>query len=305
MMDRRKFLGAGAAALGLVASRRGWAEESPGSFDFIFFTDTHIQPELAAADGCQMCFRKIRSIPADFAIQGGDHVFDALAVGRARADKLFELYKQTEHALEIPIYHTIGNHDAFGVSAASGIRVNDPAYGKKLFEDRIGRRTYQSLAHKGYRFIVLDSIQPTPDRQWEARIDEEQLEWLKSELAKSGAHMPTVVIVHVPLVTASSSYAPAQRPGEYQTSSVANAYQVLPLFTGRNVLGVLQGHTHINEVVEWKGIPYITRGAVCGNWWHGTRWGTPEGFTVVRLRNGKMSWSYETYGFKSVDPKNT
>jgi Icc protein len=60
----------------------------------------------------------------------------------------------------------------------------------------------------------------------------------------------------------------------------------------------------INETVMWKGVPFITSGAVSGNWWHGTRMGTPEGFTVVRVEKGKLSTSYETYGFKSVAPQN-
>jgi Icc protein len=58
-------------------------------------------------------------------------------------------------------------------------------------------------------------------------------------------------------------------------------------------------------VVSFHGIQYVTSGAVCGNWWHGTRLGTPEGFTVVSLRNGKLTCRYETYGFKSIDPQNT
>jgi hypothetical protein len=52
-------------------------------------------------------------------------------------------------------------------------------------------------------------------------------------------------------------------------------------------------------------VPYITGGAVCGNWWHGVRMGTPEGFTVVEVHNGKLSTRYETYGFQSVAPQNT
>jgi hypothetical protein len=32
--------------------------------------------------------------------------------------------------------------------------------------------------------------------------------------------------------------------------------------------------------------------------------GTPEGFTVVRVEQGKISTTYETYGFRSVDPRN-
>jgi hypothetical protein len=87
--------------------------------------------------------------------------------------------------------------------------------------------------------------------------------------------------------------------------SVANADEVIRLFEGHNVLGVLQGHTHINERVEWHGVPYITSGAVSGNWWQGTRMGTPEGFTVVTVADGRLTTRYETYGFKAVDPHNT
>ena len=41
-------------------------------FNFLFFTDTHIQPELDAAHGCGMAFQKIAAMKPDFAIHGGD-----------------------------------------------------------------------------------------------------------------------------------------------------------------------------------------------------------------------------------------
>ncbi len=68
------------------------------------------------------------------------------------------------------------------------------------------------------------------------------------------------------------------------------------------MIAVLQGHTHINETVWWRDTPYITSGAVCGNWWRGSRWGTPEGFTVLELAGGAAHWRYETYGWKSAAP---
>ncbi len=75
---------------------------APAHFDFVFFTDTHIQPELDAAHGCDMCFHKIASLNADFAIMGGDHVFDSNAVDRTRANTVFDLYKSTEQSLRMP-----------------------------------------------------------------------------------------------------------------------------------------------------------------------------------------------------------
>jgi hypothetical protein len=307
-MDRRQFLSLTALTTASVAAGKIGGggpnpAENPGDFDFIFLTDTHIQPELNAAGGCAMCFKQARSIRADFAIQGGDHVIDALGADRQHANALFDLYAKTEQDLGLKVHHTMGNHDVFGISAKSGIAPSDAQYGKRMYEDRLGS-TYYSFDHKGYHFIVLDSIQPTENRSWEARIDAQQLNWLKKDLAGVPAQAPVILAVHVPLVTGALSYRPLPTSHENQFY-VANTFEVLPLFAGHNVLAVLQGHWHINEVVTFRGIPYVTSGAVCGNWWHGTRWGTPEGFTVVSLRNGKMDWRYETYGFKSVDPQNT
>jgi 3',5'-cyclic-AMP phosphodiesterase len=307
--NRRKFLAlTGAAGLSTALPQPLWAQApntKPEDFTFLFITDTHIQPELNAAPGCDQCFRKARTIKADFAIQGGDHVFDSLGVGRERATSLFDLYARTEQDLGMKLYHTIGNHDCFGVYPASGISPGDPQYGKKMFDERFGK-AYYSFDHKSVHFVVLDSIGITDDRAYEGRVDAAQLAWLAADLNALPAAMPIVVSVHIPLVTAFDAYVPppAAAP-KHHGLSVANAYEVIALFQGHNVLGVLQGHTHINERVEWKGVPYITSGAVSGNWWHGTRMGTPEGFTVVRIENGKLSTRYATYGFRSVDPQNT
>jgi 3',5'-cyclic AMP phosphodiesterase CpdA len=316
-MNRRQFLSqsvlaAGAAILPNPMPSAAAPEAHPGDFDFFFITDTHLEPELDAAHGCAMAFRKAAALHADFAIQGGDHVFDALAVDRNRAHSLFDLYAQTEQALGLQVHHTIGNHDQFGLFAKSGVEANSAGYGKQMFIERLGP-TYYSFDHKGYHFVVLDTVQPTSDRSWEARIDQPQIDWLASDLAKLPVGTPIVVTGHVPLVTAFSAYtAPNAAGGSGATPvsthpqlSVANAYEVLPLLEKYNVLAVLQGHTHINEVVSYRGIEYITSGAVSGNWWRGTRMGTPEGFTVVSLRGGKLTHRYETYGFKSVDPQNT
>ncbi len=304
--NRRKFLSAATAAgVSAMLAPSLVAAPPPQDFSFLFITDTHLQPELNAAAGCGQCFRKARAIKSDFVIQGGDHVFDALQVNRTRATSVFDLYAKTEQDLGMKVYHTLGNHDCFGVYPASGVAESDPSYGKKMFAERFGK-TYYSFDHKGVHFVVLDSIGITADRAYEGRVDAEQLAWLKSDLAALAPEAPIIVSIHIPLVTGSEAYmAPPPTAPKHHGLSVANAYEVIALFAGRHVLGVLQGHLHINEEITWKGVPYLTRGAVCGNWWHGTRLGTPEGFTVVRVEKGKLSTRYETYGFQSVEPQNT
>ena len=318
--SRRSFLSlaglaagsAGLASMGMLPARADTppVAKSPlqrphDSFSFLFLTDTHLQPELDAAGGCHACFSKAHAIGGDFAIQGGDHIFDALGVARPRAESLISLYTRTEQDLGMKLHHTIGNHDCFGVYPASGVLPTDPLYGKKFFEDHFGR-LYYAFDHRGVHFIVLDSIGITADRNYEGRIDQQQLAWLGADLAALPAGTPVIVVGHIPLVTAFDNYLPPpEHPSPYHKNSVVNAYEVIALLSGHNVLGVLQGHTHINETVLSRGIPYITGGAVSGNWWHGTHLGTPEGFTVVTVANNRLTTRYETYGFKSVDPHNT
>ena len=304
--NRREFLGISAATISAAALPLKLHAVAPlEDFSFLFITDCHLQPELDAARGCHDAFSHARTLRADFVLQGGDHVFDALGVGRDRATLLIDLYTKTEQDLGLKVHHTIGNHDCFGVYPASGVLPTDPLYGKKYFEDHFGK-LYYSFDHKGVHFIVLDSIGITADRAYEGRVDAAQLAWLAADLKALPAATPIVVSIHIPLVTAFESYEPPPtKPSAHHGLSVANAYEVLPLFEGHNVLAVLQGHTHINEVVNWHGVPYITSGAVSGNWWHGTRMGTPEGFTVVTVSGGKLTTRYETYGFHTIAPDNT
>ena len=300
-LTRRRFLSLAAATGSAAAIPLRLHAASADEFTFLFLTDTHLQPELHGIEGCRMAFKKARTIHADFAIQGGDHIFDGLAVPLSRSLPLFATYEETQQQLGLKTYHTVGNHDVLGIYTASGMNPGDANYGKSYFEQHIGPR-YQSFDHKGVHFIVLDSIGLTPERGYYGLIDDAQMQWLKADLAKQGAATPIIVVSHIPIISAYYYYLqPPAKPTAYNSLTVSNGWQIWPLFEGRNVLGVLQGHTHVNERVEWHGVPYITGGAVCGDWWKGSHVGTPEGFTVCTVRGGKLLTRYGTYGFHA-DP---
>lgn len=311
--DRREFLrlsAATAAASSLPAAAAN-AATSPGRLRLVFFTDTHIQPELRGDAGTAQAVARIRGYKPDLCIQGGDHVFDINATPRERSNMLLDLYEHTEHALDsIPVHHCLGNHDIYGLSTKSGIAESDPLYGKKCFAQRFNTKTYYSFDRAGYHFVVLDSIAITPDRYFDARIDADQIAWLSEDLAAQPAGTPVVVTTHCPLVSAAPQYEKPfvnQNPAaaRYHTYLIGNAFQVLPVFEGHNIIAVLQGHTHLNETVWWRNVPYITSGAVCGNWWKGPLLGTPEGFTIVEFEAGRAHWRYDTYGWHSAAPAPT
>jgi 3',5'-cyclic AMP phosphodiesterase CpdA len=280
-MNRRDFLGVGVAA---ALSATG-ADAGKDRFSFVHFTDLHIQPELRAAVGCRTCVAKINALNPDFAICGGDLVFDATEVTYARAKQLFELYGDTLKPITVPVHTVLGNHDVFGTSTD----------GKKLFEDRIGSR-YSSFDHKGWHFVLLDSIGSRPGTPFVGEIDDEQLAWLHGDLARMRPGTPLIAVTHVPLVSSVLQLVPDPWKTA-ETYLVTNAREVLDILWPHKPKAVLQGHTHIRETVIYNGCQFITSGAVCGNWWKGPREGHPEGFGVVTVRGNELVWRYQTYGF--------
>ncbi|MEE4454028.1 metallophosphoesterase family protein [Novosphingobium resinovorum] len=271
---------------------------SSDCFSFAFLSDTHIRPELGAAEACAMCFEQVSASPVDFVIHGGDHIEDALETGRARATMLMDLYQRTERAhLRKPVRHVIGNHDCFGVFPKSGIAPEEPGYGKQFYTDRFGPR-YYAFDHKGVHFVVLDAIGITPDRNYEGRVDAPQLDWLRADLAARPKGQRVIVVTHIPLVTAMQCYEPESwLDTPHNWTFVVNGREVLRILKDYNVLAVLQGHSHVYEQIELNGIRFISTGAVAGADWRGSFLGTPEGYSEITVDGQAVSSRYLTYGF--------
>jgi 3',5'-cyclic AMP phosphodiesterase CpdA len=300
-MQRRTFLKSALAAplaLGARPAALSGAKLTD-SFSFIHFTDTHIQPELHAGEGTTRAFRSIARISHDFALAGGDLVMDVFEHGQARATALFDLYRNTAKDLPRPVHSILGNHDIYGISNKAGVASSDPLYAKKLFEDRMGQPRYQSFDHKGWHFILLDSVQIGPEKNWFGRIDDEQLDWLAADLRKAGKQSPIVVLTHMPLASATGQFF-GGKSDALQTLLITNPRAVLDLFEGYKLKAVLQGHTHVREVVDYNGCHYLTPGAVCGNWWKGAFKGSPEGFAVFTAKGENLSWEFRSYGWQAA-----
>src|SRR5262249_8517341 len=153
----------------------------------------------------------------------------------------------------------------------SGAAEAEPHFGKRMFEEYMGRR-YYTFAHKGWRFIVLDSVGITAERQYTGLVDAEQLIWLKNELNTIGRQTPIILITHIPLFTGYMQYGSLTKVLPQDALVVMNARDLADIIDGYNVKAVLQGHLHVREVIDnRRGCQYITSGAVCGNWWRGPR----------------------------------
>lgn len=265
------------------------------NFEFVFMTDIHVQPELQAAEGLTKAIEKVNSINLDFVITGGDLIMDALGVTKERADSLYQLYLELQKGFTMPVYNTPGNHEHYAFYNIDDIERTDPDYGDKMYRRYIGKPTY-SFNHKGWHFIVLNSIMETEERGYRGGVSEEQLIWLQKDLNAIGSETPIVLTVHIPLISAMNQIKNGALAIQKKGSVVNNSKEVLELFDGKNLKLVLQGHLHYLEDIFIGGkTHFITGGAVSANWWKGSKDGIEEGFLKIKVTGDQFSWEFIDY----------
>ena len=269
-------------------------KEKPEKFSFAFITDIHLQPESNAIEGFLEAIDTINDLKPDFVITGGDLIMDALGQRYGRADSLYTLYLETVKALKMPVYNAMGNHEIYGIYSRSGADPEHPDYGEKMFENRIGK-SYYSFEHKGWKFMILNSIEDTGKDSYIGLIDNDQIEWIKEELQKTDSTIPLAIITHIPFITANTQkYQGTTLPND-SSLVISNGKEVLDLFEGHNLKLVLQGHLHLVEDIFIDDIHFITGGAICAAWWRGPYRGDEEGFVLVKVNGSEFTWEFVDY----------
>jgi 3',5'-cyclic-AMP phosphodiesterase len=265
-------------------------------FTMAFITDIHLESAMGAVNGLKKVIDTINILAPDMVITGGDLVADALQASEGRADSLFNLYLNMMKGLKVPLYNTMGNHEMFGVYPVSGIKPDHPMYGSKMFQNKIGK-TYYSFTHKGWKFFILCSIEPTTARVYTGHISSEQMAWLKSELDTTDKKTPIVLVTHIPFISSLEQLTSGSMAANKEGLVISNSKEVLDLFNGYELRLVLQGHLHFLEDIYAWNTHFITGGAVCAGWWRGPYNHTEEGFLLLHLSRKKIDWSYIDYGW--------
>lgn len=270
--------------------------EKPG-FSFAFLTDIHVQPERMATEGFIAAIAKVNKLKPDFVITGGDLIMDALAQTPGRADSLYDLYVETSRGFNMPVHNTMGNHEVFGYYEKSGVDASHPLYGDKMFEEKLGKR-YYVFEFNGWRFYILDSIDEWEEGGYYGYVDQEQMAWLKEDLADVDPETPLVISVHIPLISVFTQLDIGSTAPNGRGSVVTNSKDLLDLFRDHNLKLVLQGHLHSCEDIYVNGIHFITVGAVSGGWWKGPHRGFEEGFLMVHVSGDEIETEYIDYGWQ-------
>jgi 3',5'-cyclic AMP phosphodiesterase CpdA len=225
-LQRRDFLklaglGAGVTFASGLGFRSGPAFAAQQDFYFLQMSDTHwgfvgpkVNPE--AQNTLPKAIAAVNALKEqpDFIVFTGDltHTTDDAAERRKR----MEQFKALTGQLKVKTIRFLpGEHDA---SLDKG----------QAFREYFGE-THYTFDHKGVHFIALDNVSDPG-----AKIGDEQLAWLKADLAKQKPEQPIVVLTHRPLFDLYPDW-------DWATADGAKAIELLMPY--KNVV-VLYGHIH-------------------------------------------------------------
>lgn len=270
-------------------------------------TDIHVQPEAGAPEGLAAALEHALKQSPDFIFTGGDLIMDAFGQTRERTKAQWDVFKRVMDTVKIPVEHTVGNHDVWGWGKRETYE-KEPEYGKKWACDLLGlAKPYRSFDRNGWHFIVLDSTFMKPGSGYAARLDDEQFEWLTSDLAATPKTTPTLVMSHIPIIAACPMFdGDNEISGDWVIPGAwmhLDARKIKDLFRHHpNVKLCLSGHIHLIDQVIYNGITYCCNGAVSGGWWGGNYQECTYGYGLVDLYDdGTFENKYVEFGWKTRD----
>jgi predicted phosphodiesterase len=279
------------------------AVQGAGPLRVVFFTDVHARAEWGTPRALRQTAAAINALRPDLVIAGGDMITDGFQSPVSNAQARWQVYLENLHnRIAAPVYPVFGNHDFVAVRPEDGSAPLDEP--RSVFLEHFGQeRTYRSFDAAGYHFILLDSMCLTNNRYgYEGRISAEQVAWLQDDLNRVARETPIIMALHMPLLTAfyQAYYGADRLPPPRCT--VLNNRDILKLFEDRNLILVLQGHTHARETIRFNGIHFLNGGAVCAKWWRGPWYDTPEGFLCLDLHGEEIDAEYIPTGWHARRP---
>jgi len=264
-----------------------------------------VKPAEAAEAGMRKAFLHVNSLKEkpDFIINGGDAIMDGMASDKAKTQAQWSVWNKVLNSENyLPIYHVIGNHDAWGWQLSDEQIKTDPLYDKGwvLQQHKMPGRYYSFK--KNWKFIVLDSAHEN-NGGYISRIDEQQYAWLEKELKDTSIEQHICLVSHIPIVSfCAAMFQDENQPnGDWRISRAllhTDARKLTQMFSGfKNIRCGISGHIHMQDAVEYQCIKYFCNGAVCGNWWGGPFKGFQPAYAIFKFhKDGSVEREMIEYG---------
>ncbi|MCH2134649.1 MAG: metallophosphoesterase [Phycisphaerales bacterium] len=236
-LSRRTFLQSATAA-SLTLALPGVAAAAVGSLAkpvrIGLIADLHHDVMHDGPERLNVFLERMATVKPDAIMQLGDFAYPS----DANAELIARFNAGHDRAL-----HVIGNHDTdAGCTKAQCIE-------RWGIPDR-----YYTTDIEGLKLIVLDGNDtgsPTYSGGYPSYIGPEQVKWLKEQLATLDG--PIIVASHQPLAG---------------TSTVDNAEEIQAILgdASDKVILAINGHTHIDDVMRIKGVPYLHVNSASYQW---------------------------------------
>jgi Icc protein len=207
-----------------AALARGVTRSKVKPFTFVQVSDSHIGFAKAANPNVRGTFTeaiaKVAALPDKpaFILHTGD-------ISHLSKDSEFADAESLIRAAGLPVFYVPGEHDTL-----------DEGKGK-LYLDRFGKGTlgsgWQSFDHNGVHFIGLVNVLNLGATGL-GHLGDEQLAWLKKDLAGQSSSTPIVAFTHMPLWTAYAEWG-------WGTDDSAQALAMMRRFGS---VTILNGHIH-------------------------------------------------------------
>jgi hypothetical protein len=263
-----------------------YKQQEPNRFKMIYFGDIQVTSQQQIDYFAHDVVEELVGTDAKFIVTLGDNVGDTLG--------LYPALKETSGLIGIPLYFAMGNHDSNQDAASE-------KFTQETFSSQFGP-PYYSFDYSKVHFLVLEDIEwkegegQKVDSHYFCGLGEEQLQFIKTDLALVPKDYLIVLSMHIPI------------------NQIKEKKELFRLLEKRKYTFSISGHEHTMEQLflglkdGWLGTPdhhHFIGGAVCGSWWIGTQDeygiphsmmadGAPNGYTIITSTGNKYTFEYKS-----------
>ncbi len=261
-------------------------QEEPQTFDVVLVTDPQPETEAEVDFIREDLIEALAGTRARFGLTAGDIMFDDLS--------LYPRLNAIVGAIGLPWWNVGGNHDL-------NFEAPDRKYSRETYKRFFGPN-YYAFFYGNALFLMLDNVnylgfdpaKPRGAGKYEGRLDDAQLQFVRSVLAHTPDDALVVAVMHIPIRT---------YLGAEPWQNLVNKDAFFKLLEGRKYAVSFAGHTHTTEhhyfgaADGWNGAKphhHHVLTALSGSWWSGpydhrgvasadSRDGTPNGFHILSI----------------------